>query len=76
MKRFAVFSAAVLALALAGAAAAGPAEGSYGPWEPTYQGAITAPAGLVCPFQVTAAPVRENLSVQYHYDAAGNIDGY
>jgi hypothetical protein len=76
MTRLAVLTVTVVALALAGVATAAPDEGSYGPWEPTYQGAITAPAGVVCPFQVTASPVRENLSVQYHYDAAGNIDGY
>jgi len=30
----------------------------------------------VCPFTVTAAPVREDLRVRYHHDAAGNVDGY
>ena len=74
MTRVAVFFVTFLTLALCGVAAAAP--GGYGPWESTYQGAITAPAGLVCPFQVTAAPVRENLRVRYHYDEAGNIDGY
>jgi hypothetical protein len=76
MTRFAALFVSVVALALTGVATAAAADGSYGPWEPTYQGAITAPAGLVCPFEVTAEPVRENLSVRYHYDAAGNIDGY
>src|ERR671936_1512160 len=55
----------------------GAADGNgYGPWEPTFQGPITAPAGVVCPFTVTAEPVREDLRVRYHYDAAGNVDGY
>jgi hypothetical protein len=76
MKRVAALFATVAALAMTGVAAAAPDEGSYGPWQPTYQGAITAPAGAVCPFQVTASPVKEALTVRYHYDAAGNVDGY
>jgi hypothetical protein len=63
-------------LALAGAGAASAEPDGYGPWEPTYQGPITAPAGVVCPFTVTAEPVREDLRVRYHHDSAGTIDGY
>ena len=76
MKRLAAVSFAVLVLAFAGARATGAADGSYGPWQPTYQGPITAPAGAVCSFTVSAEPVREDLRVRYHYDSAGNIDGY
>jgi hypothetical protein len=76
MKRFSVLVTSFLVLAGAGIAAAASDDGGYGPWEPTFQGAITAPAGAVCPFQVTASPVREDLRVQYHRDAAGNVDGY
>ena len=65
----------VLALAVsAGGAAA--SEGSWGPWEPTFQGPITAPAGVVCPFSVTAEPVFERLRLRYHYSDAGVVDGY
>jgi hypothetical protein len=77
MKRLAalllLFSTFGLAAVGAGAAAEG---NGYGPWEATYQGPITAPAGAVCSFSVTASPVREDLRVRYHYDAAGNVDGY
>jgi hypothetical protein len=59
-----------------GAATTAAADGSYGPWQSTYQGPITAPAGAVCAFAVTAEPVRENLRFRYHYDSAGNVDGY
>jgi hypothetical protein len=76
MKRLAALSFGVVALALAGAGQTAAADGSYGPWQPTYQGPITAPAGVVCPFEVTAEPVREDLRVRYHYDAGGNVDGY
>jgi hypothetical protein len=76
MKRLAAVLLSTFALALVGARATAAADGSYGPWQSTYQGAITAPAGLVCPFTVTAEPVRENLRVRYHYDSAGNVDGY
>ena len=76
MARLAALIVSVLGLALAAAGTAAADDGSYGPWEPTYQGAITAPAGAVCPFTVTAEPVKENLSVRYHYDSAGNVDGY
>jgi hypothetical protein len=76
MTRLAAVLLGTLTLALVGAKATSAADGSYGPWEPTYQGAITAPAGAVCQFTVTAAPVREDLRVRYHYDSAGNIDGY
>jgi hypothetical protein len=76
MTRLALLLLSFLALAAAGVATAAPDEGSYGPWEPTYQGPITAPAGFVCSFEVTAEPVREHLLVRYHYDAAGNVDGY
>jgi hypothetical protein len=76
MRRLAAASLGTIALALAVVASTSAADGSYGPWEPTYQGAITAPAGVVCPFAVTATPVREDLRVRYHHDASGNIDGY
>jgi hypothetical protein len=76
MKRLATVSLSVLALALVGAGATTAADGSYGPWEPTYQAPITAPAGVVCSFTVSAEPVRQDLRVRYHYDSAGNIDGY
>ena len=76
MKRLAAVAATVLALCLCAAAGAGAADGSWGPWEPTYQGAITAPAGTVCPFAVSAEPVHEHLLVRYHYDASGAVDGY
>jgi len=74
MMRVATLVVAIFALAPAAVATANPA--GYGPWESTFQGAITAPAGAVCSFSVTAAPVREDLRVRYHHDAAGNIDGY
>jgi hypothetical protein len=77
MKRIAavlvVFSALGLAAAGSGTAAQG---NGYGPWEPTTQAPITAPAGYVCPFEVTAEPVRQDIRVRYHYDSAGNVDGY
>ena len=76
MKRFAAVSLSIFALALAGAGTTTAADGSYGPWEATYQGPITAPAGVVCSFTVTAEPVRENLRVRYHYDSTGNVVGY
>ena len=76
MKRLAAISLGIVALALAGAGTTAAADGSYGPWQPTFQGPITAPAGVVCPFEVTAEPVREDLRVRYHYDAGGNVDGY
>jgi hypothetical protein len=76
MKRFAAVSLSTVAFALLGAGTTTAADGSYGPWQPTYQGPITAPAGVVCPFEVTAEPVRQDLRVRYHYDAAGNVDGY
>jgi hypothetical protein len=40
MKRLAAVSLSLLALAVAGTTSA--ADGSYGPWQSTYQGAITA----------------------------------
>ena len=73
MKRLAMIGIAVLALCAVNAAAAG--EGSWSPWEPTFQGAITVPAGFVCPFGISAEPVREDLRIRYHYDEDGNIDG-
>ena len=76
MKRFAGALFAALVLASMGAAATSASDGSYGPWQATYQGPITAPAGAVCSFEVTAEPVREDLRVRYHYDSAGNVDGY
>jgi hypothetical protein len=76
MKRLAAVFLSTFALALVGAGTTAAADGSYGPWQPTYQGPITAPAGVVCSFTVTAEPVREDLRVRYHYDSAGNVDGY
>ena len=75
MKRLALCLATVGALALTGGAAKATPPG-YGPWETTFQGPITAPAGLVCSFAVRAEPVVEHLRVRYHYDDAGNVDGY
>jgi hypothetical protein len=75
MKRFAAVSLSTVAFALLGAGTTSAAAG-YGPWQSTYQGPITAPAGVVCPFAVTAEPVRQDLRVRYHYDSAGNVDGY
>jgi hypothetical protein len=75
MKRLVtVMLAVVVACGAVGVATA--AEDSWGPWEPTYQGPISVPAGLVCSFPVQADPVRQNLAVRYHYDEAGNPDGY
>ena len=74
MKRLTAVFVSAFAIALVGAATTSAADGSYGPWEPIYQGPITAPAGVVCPFTVTAEPVREDLRIRYHYDSAGNID--
>ena len=77
MKRLAALILSTFALALAAAGTAGAADGNgYGPWEATFQGPITAPAGVVCSFTVTAEPVREDLRVRYHYESAGNVDGY
>jgi hypothetical protein len=76
MKRFAALCVTVFALALAAAGTTVAATGSYGPWQPTSQGAITAPAGFVCPFTVTAEPVKQDLRIRYHYDASGAVDGY
>jgi hypothetical protein len=76
MKRLAALLLSTFAVALAAAGRTSAADGSYGPWEATSQGSITAPAGYVCRFTVTAEPVSEDLRIRYHYDAAGNIDGY
>jgi hypothetical protein len=75
MNRVAALLLTVCALGVSAAQAAA-ADGSYGPWEPTYQGPITAPAGVVCPFEVTAEPVFQKMRIRYHYDEAGTIDGY
>jgi hypothetical protein len=75
MKRVAALLLAVCALGLFAAQAVA-AEGSYGPWEPTYQGPITAPAGVVCPFEVTAEPLFQKMRIRYHFDETGSIDGY
>jgi hypothetical protein len=75
MKRLLIISFAVFALAL-GAAQAAAADGSWGSWEPTFQGAISVPAGVVCPFAISAEPVREDLAVRYHYDESGAVDAY
>jgi hypothetical protein len=76
MKRLVAASLTMFALALAAAGTTTAADGAYGPWQATYQGAITAPAGSVCAFTVTAEPVREDLRFRYHYDSDGNVDGY
>jgi hypothetical protein len=75
MKRLVAISLAFCALAL-GAAQAAAADGSWGPWEPTFQGPISVAAGVVCPFAVSAEPVHEDLAVRYHYDDTGAIDAY
>jgi hypothetical protein len=75
MKRFVTISFALCALALGGATAAA-AGGSWGRWEPTFQGPISVAAGVVCPFAVSAEPVQEDLAVRYHYDDTGAIDAY
>jgi hypothetical protein len=76
MRRLLLISLTVLGLALCAAGAATGSDGSWGPWEPTYQGPITAPAGVVCSFEVTAAPVRQKMRLRYHYADSGEIDGY
>jgi len=75
MKRLIAISLALGVLAL-GAASAGAADGSWGSWEPTFQGPLSVPAGAVCLFAVSAEPVRENLAVRYHYDDTGTVDAY
>ena len=75
MKRLVIVSLALCALAL-GAAQAAAADGSWGSWEPTFQGPISVPAGAVCPFAVSAEPVHEDLAVRYHYDDTGAVDAY
>jgi hypothetical protein len=74
MKRLVILGILVAALGAVGAAAA--EGGSWGNWEATEQGPISVPAGAVCSFPVTAEPVRQNLRLRYHYDNAGNADGY
>ena len=69
MKRLAAVFLSIFALALFSAGTISAADGSYGPWQATYQGPITAPVGVVCPFTVTAEPVREDIRVRYHYHA-------
>src|SRR5919204_5569323 len=76
MKRVAALTFGFLAIVLAGAGTTAAAEGSYGPWEPIDQAPIAAPAGLVCPFTVTAEPVLQKLRIRYHYEDAGAVDGY
>jgi hypothetical protein len=76
MKRLGAVLLCALTFVLVVAGTTAAADGSYGSWQSTYQGAITAPAGTVCSFSVTAEPVREDLRLRYHYDAAGNVDGY
>ena len=75
MKRLVIVSLALCALAL-GAAHTAAADGSWGSWEPTFQGPISVPAGVVCPFAVSAEPVHEDLAVRYHYDETGGVDAY
>lgn len=74
MKRLVTFGMLVFALGAAGAATAG--VGSWGSWEPTFQGPISVPAGVVCSFPVTVEPVHEDLRIRYHFDEAGSPDGY
>jgi hypothetical protein len=74
MKRLVTISLAVCALALGAAQAA--AADSWGSWEPTFQGPISVPAGVICPFAVSAEPVHEDLAVRYHYDGSGAVDAY
>ena len=76
MKRVALIACTLLGLALCGAGAATGVGDSWGPWQPTYKGPITAPAGVVCPFEVSAEPVMQNEQFRYHYDEAGSVDGY
>src|SRR5918911_4392833 len=76
MKRLAARFFSVAALALAGAGTSSAADGSYGPWESTYQGPITAPAGVVCPFTVTAGAPRGKLRLPYHHHSAGQRARY
>jgi hypothetical protein len=77
MKRLVTISFALCALALAlGGATAAAADGTWGRWEPTFQGPISVPAGVVCPFAVSAEPVQEDLAVRYHYDDSGAVDAY
>lgn len=76
MKRLAAIAFSLLALAACATGAASAKDGSYGPWEATHQGPITAHAGVVCPFTVTAEPVREDLRIRYHFDDSGSVDGY
>jgi hypothetical protein len=37
---------------------------------------VSIPAGVVCPFAVSAEPVHEDLAVRYHYDDTGAVDAY
>jgi hypothetical protein len=76
MRRLTAISLTAFVLALAAVGAATGASGSWGRWQPTYQGPITAAAGVVCPFEVAAEPVQQNEQFRYHYDDAGSIDGY
>jgi hypothetical protein len=76
MRRLATISLTVVLVALGGARATAAADGSYGPWQAAPQGSITAPAGTVCSFAVSAVPIRQDVRVRYHYDASGNVDGY
>jgi hypothetical protein len=76
MKRLVTISIAVLTLALCAAGAAGAAGGSWSAWEPTFQGAIDVPAGVVCPFAISAEPVRQHMLIRFHHDDSGAIDGY
>ena len=76
MKRLAVVLLGTFVLALGATGAASAAAGSWGPWEPTYQGPIAVPAGIVCTFPVSAEPVRQHMLIRYHFDDSGAIDGY
>jgi hypothetical protein len=75
MRRLLTVSAAFFALALCAAQTAA-AGGSWGPWEATYQGSISVPAGVVCPFAVSAEPVMRHMEVRYHMTDGGTIDAY
>jgi hypothetical protein len=75
MKRFLTVSLAFFALALCAAQTA-VAGGSWGTWDATYQGPISVPAGIVCPFAVSAEPVMQHMEVRYHSSDDGTIDAY
>jgi hypothetical protein len=76
MKRLVAVVLTAFTLALCTAGAAGAGAGSWSPWEPTFQGPIDVPAGVVCTFAISAEPVSQHMLIRYHYDDAGILDGY